>query len=384
MLRKLGLASAAVGLAVSVGAHAADPLICDISECRSFSGAASFGAGPGVRAAQSWARNEIWGFTEDVLQAVGLQPNFELIETIEVPNAAAVIHKEQRILAYNPTWVKTIDRTAKWSMYGLLSHEIGHHLQGHTLLPGGSKPLIELEADKFAGFVLARLGASETEALSLWRTLTSTGSATHPGQTERLAAVRAGWANAAGAGGGGRRQTPPPSETAGGEYILSDSASRVLSARDIEGLSSAMLRVARNEIFARHGFTFESPDLRGYFAGRAWYRPRGKNVSLNAVEKANVDMIKAREASLGGEAVESGAIFVHSSAQRLTRDEVLRLSPGQRRLARNEIFARNGYIFNDPQLTAYFRNLPWYRPTRTSVELNAIEAQNVGLIRSME
>ena len=36
----------------------------------------------------------------------------------------------------------------------LLAHEVGHHLNGHTIHRGGSTPELELEADEFAGFIL--------------------------------------------------------------------------------------------------------------------------------------------------------------------------------------------------------------------------------------
>lgn len=367
-----------MGLALAASAHAADPLICTISECRGFSPSASLTSAQ-VKV-NSWARDELWGFTEEVLQAVGLQPNFELIETSVVPNAAAVIHNKKRILAYNPGWLKNYDRAGKWSMYGLLAHEIGHHLQGHTLLEGGSKPPTELEADRFAGFVLGKLGATEAEAISLWASLPEAASATHPGRADRVREVRQGWQRAAVA----RPAPPPAGEVRGDGFVLADSATRVLAARDLERLTPVMLRIARNEIFARHGYTFDSPDLQSYFGGRPWYRPRGRDVSLSQIEKANVDLIRRREAAAGGEAIESGVVFLHSSVQRLTPEEVARVPKPLRRIARNEIFARHGYIFNDPQLAAHFAKMKWYRPAGRSVQLNSIEQANVQLLRAME
>ncbi len=378
-MRKLTVLAALAGLTAGASAYAAGPLICTISDCRGFAPTAplSFRAAP----LNSWARSELWGFTEEVLQAVGLQANFDLIETDVVPNAAAVIHEKRRVLAYNPVWLKSYERKDRWAMYGLLAHEIGHHLQGHTLLEGGSKPPTELEADRFAGFVLGKLGATEADSISLWLTLPDSASATHPGKSQRVGVVKEGWRKATGAAAPSKSPAP---ETGSGGFVLPDSANRMLSARDIELMSPVMLRIARNEIFARRGFTFESPDLQSYFGGRAWYQPRGRNVVLSQIEKANVDLIRQREAAQGGEKVEKGVVFLHSSVQRLTREEVQKLALPQRRLARNEIFARNGYIFNDPQLAGYFAKMSWYRPTRSSVVLNPVEEANVRLLRSME
>jgi hypothetical protein len=68
----------------------------------------------------------------------------------------------------------------------------------------------------------------------------------------------------------------------------------------------------------------------------------------------------------------------------LTRDIIGRLPPAQRRLARNEIYARHGYIFNDPKLAEHFARKRWYRATARSVTLTDIELYNVNLIRSLE
>ena len=47
----------------------------------------------------------------------------------------------------------------------------GHHLGGHTLVPGGSQPPIELEADRFSGFVLHKMGADLDQTTQAIRTL---------------------------------------------------------------------------------------------------------------------------------------------------------------------------------------------------------------------
>jgi hypothetical protein len=137
------------------------------------------------------------------------------------------------------------------------------------------------------------------------------------------------------------------------------------------------------DIFARHGYIFNSEDLRRYFRERPWYAEKSKDVSLTAFESANVDFIKAREAGLGDSAAED-VIFPHSSDVLLARSEIERISPSQRRLARNEIFARHGYIFSDPNLSAHFGTMRWYRPLTKAVELTTVEQRNVNLIRSME
>ena len=84
------------------------------------------------------------------------------------------------------------------------------------------------------------------------------------------------------------------------EYILPDSASRYLTKADLEGLTKAELRLARNEIYARHGRIFGSKDLKDYFSSRSWYEgtipaDSFNESSLNQYETKNVDLILEAE-----------------------------------------------------------------------------------------
>lgn len=51
------------------------------------------------------------------------------------------------------------------------------------------------------------------------------------------------------------------------EYILPESASRLLTEADLENLTQEDLRIARNEIYARHGRKFLDEGLQEYFNG---------------------------------------------------------------------------------------------------------------------
>lgn len=48
--------------------------------------------------------------------------------------------------------------------------------------------------------------------------------------------------------------------------IVPASDDRYLQEADLVGLDKRMLRIARNEIFARHGYSFNSSDLRSHFS----------------------------------------------------------------------------------------------------------------------
>jgi len=56
------------------------------------------------------------------------------------------------------------------------------------------------------------------------------------------------------------------------EYILSQSSTKLLDINDISGMSKAQLKLARNEIFARHGRTFKNQELQNYFESKSWYK----------------------------------------------------------------------------------------------------------------
>ncbi|TVT39219.1 membrane-binding protein [Hymenobacter setariae] len=136
------------------------------------------------------------GIIREITEAVGLQPRFELRATTVVPNAAAVAYNGKRYLLYNPKFLAAVNRAGHtdWGGISILAHEMGHHLNGHTLRSGGSQPQDELEADEFSGFVLRRLGASLAQAQAAMATVADDeGSATHPGRTPRLAAISQGW-----------------------------------------------------------------------------------------------------------------------------------------------------------------------------------------------
>ena len=125
----------------------------------------------------------------------GLEPNFD-IRAANVPNAAAVIDNAgRRLILYNQRFMDRVRDATRtdWSAISILAHEVGHHLQSHTLQPGGSRPSFELEADKYSGFVLRRMGASLEEAIAAMRTFGGTASSTHPGAEDRIDAIYAGW-----------------------------------------------------------------------------------------------------------------------------------------------------------------------------------------------
>ena len=83
-------------------------------------------------------------------------------------------------------------------------------------------------------------------------------------------------------------------------YVLPDSAKRKLKKSDLKGLSKEELRIARNEIYARHGRMFDDKKLQKYFDSQSWYEgtvPASEFSEdvLSSVEKKNVAFIRQFE-----------------------------------------------------------------------------------------
>lgn len=70
-----------------------------------------------------------------------------------------------------------------------------------------------------------------------------------------------------------------------------------LKRENLKTLSLEELRLLRNEIFAKHGYIFNSTDLNEYFSSKDWYVPKYKNVDtlLTKTDKENIDLILEME-----------------------------------------------------------------------------------------
>lgn len=87
-------------------------------------------------------------------------------------------------------------------------------------------------------------------------------------------------------------------------YILPESDSRYITESELEGFDQKLCRLARNEIYARHGRKFDDQELQAYFNQFDWYLPviEPGNFSesmLNAYEIANRNLIVEYEEAHG-------------------------------------------------------------------------------------
>jgi hypothetical protein len=132
----------------------------------------------------------------NIVRYSGLTPNFIVIQSEDVPNAIAYIKGKKRYIKYNPDFMHRVANSSAtdWAAISILAHEIGHHLLGHTIKHHESSPGDELAADKYSGFILHRMGATQEEAVEAMKLLgADEGSEKHPPKKARLDAITSGW-----------------------------------------------------------------------------------------------------------------------------------------------------------------------------------------------
>ncbi|PID22053.1 hypothetical protein CSV61_07520 [Sporosarcina sp. P3] len=87
-----------------------------------------------------------------------------------------------------------------------------------------------------------------------------------------------------------------PADDSNDHFIISYSGDVFLDKSDLKGLSKDDLRLARNEIYARHGYVFKSKELQNYFGSQSWYDPDPSfDGKMSKWEKHNIELIKSLE-----------------------------------------------------------------------------------------
>lgn len=184
-------------------------------------------------------------------------------------------------------------------------------------------------------------------------------------------------------------------------YVLPDSDKSYLCYTDLSPLNQDALKIAQEEIHARHGQTFSDSHLQEYFEACSWYKPNSGSSNLNEYEKANLELIRVFLAKQNGSLYQSGNKYFHlisqasqyllrsSSSSPISGNELKEFSADKLFLAKNEIYARHGCIFNDPALQEYFYSMEWYRPSQSVLEfspnkLSTVERNNLALIEVYE
>jgi len=192
-------------------------------------------------------------------------------------------------------------------------------------------------------------------------------------------------------------------------YIFPESSTRKLTTADLKKVDPTLWAFGRNEIWARHGYEFNKKVYADYFESKSWYTPGGYSSSkVSSIEWYNMEFIQKYEDIYKDEiaALKAGAtkkpssdktesstkqptdssyIFPNSSTVKLTKEDVMSIDRELWGYARNEIYARHGYEFNNAKYAKYFSNKTWYKAGGFSTkDLNDIEWYNMNLIKDLE
>jgi|SaaInlStandDraft_1057018.scaffolds.fasta_scaffold35818_1 tetratricopeptide (TPR) repeat protein len=151
---------------------------------------------------------------EKILAVIGASKRFILQPCSDINNAVATSYKGLRYILYDKSFMSTIaNNSTSWSQLFILAHEVGHHINGHSidiLLAAAdivepktlaTKRKQELESDEFAGFILGKLGATleqTSEAINLLASNKDDTYSSHPNKSKRLNAIKIGFNKALG------------------------------------------------------------------------------------------------------------------------------------------------------------------------------------------
>lgn len=118
---------------------------------------------------------------------------------------------------------------------------------------------------------------------------TGVGEGVYPPETQNFANVTLG-------------DTSPNS---GLDYILPTDTQYITSV-ELMQLNKEEVVLARNEIYARHGYSFQSENIRTYFEGKSWYHANPNvnastfgTAQMNDIERANLETIQQYEKDMG-------------------------------------------------------------------------------------
>lgn len=191
-------------------------------------------------------------------------------------------------------------------------------------------------------------------------------------------------------------------------WIMNFTDNSRITKEDVQDLSEKELVIAYNEILARKGYIFDDDELQLYFSGKNWYVPAklpgsfNKDTELNEIERENFSCLQKCEQKLKGVRFSAGNKFkdVHNSymgyylfsgsdSYKIDPFDLQHMTAEELSIARNEIYARHGYSYNNTDFVEYFANCSWYYPTVETnrldlIHLNDTEEYNVKMIQAFE
>ena len=130
----------------------------------------------------------------NVIRETGLAQNFVILPG-DVKDVKAYIKNNERILEYNPEFMMQLESDTNWHGISVLAREIGHHLSHHDLQGNRSSMDEELEADRYAGFVLQKMGATLDQAILAIENSNNDNAIQNAPINSRISALSQGWNN---------------------------------------------------------------------------------------------------------------------------------------------------------------------------------------------
>lgn len=222
---------------------------------------------------------------DQILNVIGASKRFVLQPCDNINNAVATTYKGIRYILYDRDFMYSLDNGNNWGNLFILAHEVGHHINGHSLdLVLYASEVVEpktleqrrqqeLEADEFAGFILAKLGGDISEANKIFLKISDNKDDTyssHPSRDKRLNAVEIGYNK----GLGNKTvvyETPTAAQTAE-EYFYQ--AYEKANKKDYYGAIADYTRVINinpNYILAYHNRAFSKGKLNDKYGAIADY-----------------------------------------------------------------------------------------------------------------
>jgi hypothetical protein len=136
----------------------------------------------------------------------------------------------------------------------------------------------------------------------------------------------------------------------------------------------------RGVVFGKRGRIFKERSIQEYLDKQPWYKPNANfsNKMLNAVERANLDLIRLTEAEKH-DFIEPGDMRIWQ-AKPIVEDKLRGYTASELTILLAEIEAIHGKRFDDqPWLQKYFEERYWYipDPMYSPTRLSAIEKQNI-------
>jgi hypothetical protein len=131
-------------------------------------------------------------YVEMICKAIEATPNF-IVKRASISNAMSTCDAlNNRYIYYSLDFFQ--NNQNKWGLIAVLAHEIGHHINNHTLSKGGHRREDELAADAFAGSILCKLHGNLKDAKILLDQYCSTQETDlYPSKLARLAALSEGY-----------------------------------------------------------------------------------------------------------------------------------------------------------------------------------------------